>query len=95
MGPMSLASLDQLDRSHRRHDDVMTQLLDAARRLAAGRPHDTDVTAVRTSGHPRAKAFNFLNGLPTAELSVQAYEAIGVASYSSAVLDFMPLSNGE
>ena len=49
-----------------------------------------EVTAVRTSGHPRAGTFNFLNGLPTAELSVQAYEAIGVASYSSAVLDFMP-----
>jgi 5-dehydro-4-deoxyglucarate dehydratase len=49
-----------------------------------------EVTAVRTSGHPRADTFNFLNGLPTAELSVQAYEAIGVASYSSAVLDFMP-----
>ncbi len=44
---MSLACLDQLDRSHRRHDDVMTQLLDAARRLAAGRPHDTDVAVVR------------------------------------------------
>lgn len=49
-----------------------------------------EVTAVRTSGHPRAADFNFLNGLPTAELSVQAYEAIGVPSYSSAVLDFMP-----
>ena len=49
-----------------------------------------EVTAVRTSGHPRADDFNFLNGLPTAELSVQAYEAIGVASYSSAVLNFMP-----
>ena len=44
---MSLASLDQLDRSHRRHDDVMSQLLEAARRLAAGRPHDTDVEVVR------------------------------------------------
>ncbi len=47
MAPMSLASLDQLDRSHRRHDDVMAQLLEAARRLAAGRPHDTDVEVVR------------------------------------------------
>ncbi len=47
MGPMDLASLAQLDRSHRRHDDVMSQLLDAARRLAAGRPHDTDVDVVR------------------------------------------------
>src|SRR4029079_17184583 len=45
--PMSLASLDQLDRSHRRHDDVMTQLLEAARRIAAGRPHDTDAESVR------------------------------------------------
>jgi hemerythrin-like domain-containing protein len=44
---MPLASLEQLDRSHRRHDDVMSQLLDAARRLAAGRPHDTDVATVR------------------------------------------------
>jgi hemerythrin-like domain-containing protein len=44
---MSLACLDQLDRSHRRHDDVMTQLLEAARRLAAGRPHDTDLAIAR------------------------------------------------
>jgi 5-dehydro-4-deoxyglucarate dehydratase len=48
------------------------------------------VTAVRTSGHPRAAEFNFLNGLPTAELSVLAYQAIGVTSYSSAVLCFAP-----
>lgn len=48
------------------------------------------VTAVRTSGHPRAEEFGFLNGLPTAELSVQAYEAIGVECYSSAVLCFAP-----
>src|SRR5690349_890623 len=48
------------------------------------------VTAVRTSGHPRADEFGFLNGLPTAELSVQAYRAIGVDSYSSAVLCFAP-----
>jgi 5-dehydro-4-deoxyglucarate dehydratase len=48
------------------------------------------VTAVRGSGHPRAAGFGFLNGLPTAELSVQAYRAIGVDSYSSAVLCFAP-----
>lgn len=48
------------------------------------------VTAVRTSGHARAAGFGFLNGLPTAELSVQAYEAIGVECYSSAVLCFAP-----
>jgi len=48
------------------------------------------VVAVRTSGHPRAQEFTFLNGLPTAELSVQAYRAIGVDSYSSAVLCFAP-----
>jgi len=48
------------------------------------------VTAVRTSGHPRAGGFGFLNGLPTAEMSVQAYQAIGVDSYSSAVLCFAP-----
>lgn len=48
------------------------------------------VTAVRTSGHARAGEFGFLNGLPTAELSVQAYQAIGVESYSSAVLCFAP-----
>jgi 5-dehydro-4-deoxyglucarate dehydratase len=48
------------------------------------------VTAVRTSGHDRAESFGFLNGLPTAELSVQAYAAIGVSSYSSAVLTFVP-----
>jgi 5-dehydro-4-deoxyglucarate dehydratase len=48
------------------------------------------VTAVRASGHPRAAEFGFLNGLPTAEMSVQAYQAIGVDSYSSAVLCFAP-----
>jgi 5-dehydro-4-deoxyglucarate dehydratase len=48
------------------------------------------VTAIRASGHPRALDFGFLNGLPTAELSVQAYQAIGVDSYSSAVLCFAP-----
>jgi len=48
------------------------------------------VTAVRASGHPRAQEFSFLNGLPTAELSVAAYRAIGVPSYSSAVLCFVP-----
>jgi 5-dehydro-4-deoxyglucarate dehydratase len=48
------------------------------------------VTAIRTSGHPRADTFGFLNGLPTAELSVQAYRSIGVDSYSSAVLCFAP-----
>lgn len=48
------------------------------------------VTAVRTSGHPRAEQFTFLNGLPTAELSVPAYRAIGVDNYSSAALCFVP-----
>jgi 5-dehydro-4-deoxyglucarate dehydratase len=48
------------------------------------------VTAVRSSPDPRAAEFGFLNGLPTAELSVRAYRAIGVGSYSSAVLCFAP-----
>lgn len=48
------------------------------------------VRAVRDSGHPRAAEFGFLNGLPTAELSAQAYRAIGVSSYSSASLTFVP-----
>jgi 5-dehydro-4-deoxyglucarate dehydratase len=48
------------------------------------------VTAVRRSGHPRAERFGFLNGLPTAELSALAYEAIGVPDYSSAVHCFVP-----
>ena len=48
------------------------------------------VTAVRTSGHPRAADFGFLNGLPTAEISAAAYRAIGIPTYSSAVLTFVP-----
>ncbi|HEV2782375.1 MAG TPA: 5-dehydro-4-deoxyglucarate dehydratase [Actinophytocola sp.] len=48
------------------------------------------IDAVRTSGHPRAAEFGFLNGLPTAELSVPAYRALGVDGYSSAVLCFVP-----
>ena len=43
---MELASLAQLERCHRRHDDVMASLLEAARRLAAGRPDPTDVQSV-------------------------------------------------
>jgi hypothetical protein len=43
---MERSSLAQLDRSHRRHDDVMAGLVEAARRLAAGRPHDSDVATV-------------------------------------------------
>jgi hemerythrin-like domain-containing protein len=44
---MELASLAQLERCHRRHDQVMTELLEAARRLAAGRPDDGDLDRVR------------------------------------------------
>ncbi|HEX3814358.1 MAG TPA: 5-dehydro-4-deoxyglucarate dehydratase [Mycobacteriales bacterium] len=48
------------------------------------------VTAVRRSGHARAADFRFLNGMPTAELSAQAYAGIGVRPYSSAVATFVP-----
>ena len=44
---MELASLAQLERSHRRHDEVMAGLLEAARRLAAGRPDAADLARVR------------------------------------------------
>src|SRR5262249_15266686 len=43
---MELASLAQLERCHRRHDEVMAELLEAARRLAAGRPDEGDVQRV-------------------------------------------------
>jgi hemerythrin-like domain-containing protein len=43
---MELACLAQLDRSHRRHDEVMAGLLAAARRLAAGRPEAGDIDTV-------------------------------------------------
>ena len=43
---MERNALAQLDRSHRRHDDVMTSLVEAARRLAAGRPHDNDLAII-------------------------------------------------
>ncbi|WP_344314252.1 5-dehydro-4-deoxyglucarate dehydratase [Fodinicola feengrottensis] len=48
------------------------------------------VTTVRASGHARAASFEFLNGLPTAEMSARAYRAIGVELYSSAVHAFAP-----
>jgi 5-dehydro-4-deoxyglucarate dehydratase len=48
------------------------------------------VATVRASEHPRAAEFGFLNGLPTAEVSAAAYRAIGVPSYSSATLCFVP-----
>src|SRR5690242_8177821 len=43
---MELASPAQLERCHRRHDEVMASLLEAARRLAAGRPHPGDLARV-------------------------------------------------
>lgn len=48
------------------------------------------IDAVRGSGHPRAEEFGFLNGLPTAEVSVPDYRTLGVDTYSSAVLCFVP-----
>jgi 5-dehydro-4-deoxyglucarate dehydratase len=48
------------------------------------------IRTVRDSGHPRAAELQFLNGLPTAEVSARAYQAIGVATYSSAVHCFAP-----
>src|SRR5206468_5680333 len=45
---------------------------------------------VRGSGRPPCAEFGFFNGLPTAEVSVQEYRAMGVEGYSSAVLCFVP-----
>jgi hemerythrin-like domain-containing protein len=44
---MVLASLAALERSHRRHDEVIAELLEAARRFAAGRPDAGDLGRVR------------------------------------------------
>jgi hemerythrin-like domain-containing protein len=44
-----LASLAQLEKCHRHHDDVMDGLLAAARRLAAGRPDTADVDVVHAA----------------------------------------------
>jgi len=41
------ASLAQLEQSHRRHDDVMDSLVEAARRLAAGRPDTFDIDRIK------------------------------------------------
>ena len=49
------------------------------------------VSAVRGSGHERAGTFQFLNGLPTAEVSARAYQSIGVLTYSSAVHCIAPV----
>jgi 5-dehydro-4-deoxyglucarate dehydratase len=48
------------------------------------------VRAVTDSLAPSGKAFQFFNGLPTAEVSQQAYRAIGVTLYSSATFAFAP-----
>ncbi|WP_051944442.1 5-dehydro-4-deoxyglucarate dehydratase [Streptacidiphilus rugosus] len=45
------------------------------------------VSAVRSSG---AEDFLFFNGMPTAEMTQQAYRAIGVPLYSSAIFCFAP-----
>ncbi|GAA1225343.1 5-dehydro-4-deoxyglucarate dehydratase [Kitasatospora nipponensis] len=45
------------------------------------------VSAVRTAGR---EDFLFFNGMPTAEMTQQAYRAIGVPLYSSAIFCFAP-----
>ncbi len=48
------------------------------------------VRAVTDDLAPSGKEFQFFNGLPTAEVSQQAYRAIGVTLYSSAAFAFAP-----
>ena len=48
------------------------------------------VRAVLDALEPSGKSFQFFNGLPTAEVSQQAYRAIGVTLYSSATFAFAP-----
>jgi 5-dehydro-4-deoxyglucarate dehydratase len=48
------------------------------------------VRAVTDALAPEGKPFQFFNGLPTAEVSQQAYRAIGVTLYSSATYAFAP-----
>jgi 5-dehydro-4-deoxyglucarate dehydratase len=45
------------------------------------------VSAVRAAG---TKDFQYFNGMPTAEMTQQAYRAVGVPLYSSAVFCFAP-----
>jgi len=45
------------------------------------------VSAVRASG---VEEFQYFNGMPTAEMTQQAYRAVGVPLYSSAVFCFAP-----
>ncbi|MFE0188071.1 5-dehydro-4-deoxyglucarate dehydratase [Streptomyces sp. NPDC058989] len=48
------------------------------------------VLEVRRALHDSGKPFAFFNGLPTAEVSVPAYRALGVDLYSSAAFCFVP-----
>ncbi|AKS32155.1 5-dehydro-4-deoxyglucarate dehydratase [Mycolicibacterium goodii] len=48
------------------------------------------VRAVTDALAPADKPFQFFNGLPTAEVSQQAFRAIGVTLYSSATFAFAP-----
>ncbi|MCZ4548679.1 5-dehydro-4-deoxyglucarate dehydratase [Gordonia rubripertincta] len=48
------------------------------------------VIAVKDALAPSGKDFLFFNGLPTAEITQQAYRAIGVTLYSSATFAFAP-----
>jgi 5-dehydro-4-deoxyglucarate dehydratase len=48
------------------------------------------VVTVRRALDGKGKRFQFFNGMPTAEVSVPAYRALGVELYSSAVFCFAP-----
>lgn len=78
-GPAMLPSLLQIPAVMGLKDGV-GDIEAMARTVAAVRRVDTD----------HARRFGFLSGLPTAEVTAQAYRALGVDSYSSAVHAFAP-----
>lgn len=70
--------------------DTLARLAEDCPNLIGFKDGIGDLEAMTTIRRKMGDRFSYLGGLPTAELFAEAYKAIGVPVYSSAVFNFIP-----
>ncbi|MGQ7848209.1 5-dehydro-4-deoxyglucarate dehydratase [Granulosicoccus sp. 3-233] len=70
--------------------DTLARLADTCPNLIGFKDGSGDVALVRQICVQMAERLVYIGGMPTAELYADAYNAIGVTTYSSAVFNFVP-----
>ena len=70
--------------------DTLSQLADTCPNLIGFKDGSGDVALVRQICVQMGERLVYIGGMPTAELYADAYNAIGVTTYSSAVFNFVP-----